>query len=57
MSVNELIEKLSALSAEERKFPAYVHDGMDPSDPCEATTVKVAKPSWDRVDAVEILSY
>lgn len=54
MTVNELIEKLSALSSDQRELRVCVHDGLDPSDVDEATWIEVAPHYSDKIPCVEI---
>lgn len=56
MNVNELIEKLSAFTEEQRQYPVCVHDGSDPSDLMEATHLEVGKMWCEDKLAVHILS-
>jgi hypothetical protein len=59
VSVKELIAILQNLPATHHDLPVYVHDGMDPSDPCEARGVSIIldeKPSLAAPKRLEIVS-
>ncbi len=48
MKVKELIKLLQGLPDEHQELPVFVHDGMGPSDPQEATEIKVGAAWWTR---------
>jgi hypothetical protein len=46
MTANELIERLSALTEEQRELSVACEDGFDPSDPHEINSLEIKQEGW-----------